>query len=125
LRDRYEEFTARGAKLVAIGMGEIAQAAHFKQDRDIPFPLLVDKTRQSYRALGMKVGTFLEVSGPRRWLPGMKSLITGHGGALPKQNMYQIGGVLVIDKGGEIIYEHRGKTAEDNPPVDDVLRALE
>jgi hypothetical protein len=124
LRDRYDEFTARGAQVVAIGMGDISHAARFKDGQNIPFPLLVDTERQSYRALGFKVGSFLEVSGPRRWMPGLKSFVTGHGGALPKQNMYQIGGALVIAKGGEVLFEHRGQASEDNAPIDDLLRAL-
>jgi hypothetical protein len=37
---------------------------------------------------------------------------------------WQLGGVLVVRKGGEVAYRHLSAEAGDHPPVADVLAAL-
>jgi hypothetical protein len=124
LRDRHQEFTQAGAKVVTIGMGIPEMAADFRDKQDIPYLLLVDRTKETYRALEMKRGSFMDVAGPQVWLRGAKGLLTGKGAAMPKQDPYQIGGAAVVDKGGEIKFLHRGERSDDTVPVDKLLDAL-
>ena len=124
MRDRYEEFTERGADVVAVGMGIPEMAADFRDKQDIPFRLLVDRTKETYRALEMKKGSLLDVVGPGVWLRGAKGILTGKGAAMPKQDPYQMGGAVVVDKGGEVKLIHRGERASDTATVDKMLGAL-
>jgi peroxiredoxin len=124
LRGRYGEFQKKDAEVAAIGMGLPEMAADFREKQDIPFPLLVDRTKETYRALEMKRGTLWEVAGPPVWFRFAKGILTGHGGGKPKQDPLQMGGVLVVDRGGEVLYEFRSSTSSENPPVDEVLAAL-
>lgn len=121
---REKEFTDRGAGLAAIGMGIPEMAADFREKQAIGFPLLVDRTKETYRALEMKRGTLWDVTGPQNWPRFVKGMLTGHGVDKPKQDPLQMGGVLVVDKGGKVVYEFRASAAADNPAVDDVLAAL-
>jgi hypothetical protein len=124
LRDRYQEFTAKGAGIVAIGMGTPDKAARFAKTRDIPFPLLADRTRESYRALNIRRGSWMEVSGPRVWWKGLKSIAGGEIQAPCREAPKQLGGVAVVDKGGEILLVHRSHDSSDNLPADELLDAL-
>jgi hypothetical protein len=126
LRDRYEEFEAKRANVAAIGMGLTAMAADFKRKQGIPFPLLVDRHRETHRAVELTRGNLLDVVGPKQVARGVKSFLTGNvqGRPAPKQDVLQLGGALVVAPGGEVLHAHRATGAEDNAPVDDLLAAL-
>lgn len=126
MRDRYEEFEAKGANVAAIGMGLTAMAADFRDKQDIPFPLLVDRRRETHRALELKRGNLFEIAGPKQVARGVKSFLTGNrqGRPAPKQDVLQLGGALVVAPGGKVLYRHQASGAEDNAPVDDLLDAL-
>ncbi len=121
---RYSEFTTKGAQVAAIGMGIPDMAADFREKQNVPFPLLVDRTKQTYRALEMKRGNLWEVMGPPNWPRYIKGMLSGHGVDKPKQDPLQMGGVLVVDRGGRVVYEFRSSVAAENPPVEEVLAAL-
>jgi hypothetical protein len=82
LRGRYEEVRSKAAGLVVIGMGWPAAAADFRERERIPFPLIVDHTKETYRTLGMKRGRWLDIMGPRR----------GCRGAVPKASWWKQAG---------------------------------
>ena len=99
-------------------------AAHFRDEQKIPFLLLVDRTKKTYRMLGLGRASLMQVAGPKVWTRFAKGMVTGHGVGMPKQDPYQLAGAVVLDKGGEIKHVHRSKSAPDNLPVDDLLAAL-
>ncbi len=105
-------------------MGRVDMAAHFAETRSIPFTLLVDHERQSYRALGLKIGSWMDAAGPKVWVRGVKGVLNGHPSSLPKQDPKQMGGVMVVGKAGDVLYLHRAGESSDNPPIDEVLKAL-
>jgi peroxiredoxin len=123
LRDRYNEFTARGAQVVVIGMGDVADAAAFGRQHHIPFPLLVDSTKKSYVAVNLHRVGWAHLIGPEVWTRGLRS-ITRHGAGLPKQDVRQLGGAAVINADGTIGYLHRARSSADNSTVDDLLQRL-
>lgn len=126
MRDRYEDFEAKGANVAAIGMGLTAMAADFRDKQSIPFPLLVDRERATHKALELRRGKLLEVVGPKQVVRGVKSLLTGNsqGRPAPKQDVLQLGGALVVAPGGDVLYRHVAAGAEDNAPADELLDAL-
>lgn len=124
LRASYESFTKKGAEVVAIGMGWPAMAAHFRDEHEIPFPLLVDHSKETYRALKIKRGSLWEVMGPQVWVRGAKNLVQGHIAKRPQQDPLQMGGVVVAAAGGEILFVHRSDNSSDNAPIEDLLAAL-
>ena len=124
MRDHYQDFVRAGANLLAIGMGVPEMAAHFRDSQEIPFPLLVDHTRQSYRALGIRRGSLIDVVGPKFWARGAVSILTGRGQGVPKQDPLQLGGAIVVETGGRVRYVHRAKTSSDNPKPEELLEHL-
>lgn len=98
-------------------------AADFKAQFRVPFPVLVDRTKESYRILGLKRAGVVEAVRPRVLLRGAASFFR-RGQGRPQQDPAQLGGAVVVDRGGMILFVHRADDAQDNVPVDDLLAAL-
>lgn len=99
-------------------------AAHFRDEYAIPFPLLVDRHKETYRAVELRRGSLWEIAGPPVWIRGMKGILQGHMWRVPKQDPEQLGGVIVAEPGGKVVYVHRSTRSSDNPPTDEVLAAI-
>lgn len=124
MRDRYEEVKSKGAGLVAIGMGWPAAAADFRDRESIPFPLIVDHTKQTYRTLEMKRGRWVDIAGPRLLWRSTTSILGGNKQSRAKQDPLQLGGAAVVDARGELLYVHRSKDSSDNVPAEKLIAAL-
>jgi hypothetical protein len=124
LRDRYEDVRSKGAELIAIGMGRPTAAADFRERERIPFPLIVDHTKESYRALGMNRGGWADVVGPRVLWRSAKSILGGNMQGRARQDPLQLGGAVVVNAGGEVLYVHRSKNSSDNVPAEELIAAL-
>ena len=123
MRDHHEEVTATGARVAAIGMGWPEMAAHFKREFEIPFTLLIDHERQTYRALKLGRANPWNVYGPPVWIEGIKSILD-HGNKFPRQDPMQLGGAVVVDKGGEVLFVYRSKASSDIPPLGRMMSTL-
>lgn len=124
LRDRYEEIERTGGGVAAIGMGRVEMAAHFRDEFEIPFPLLVDADASSYRLLEMKRGSLWDVVGPHMWMDFSKRLMKGQAPKGIQGDALQMGGVAVIETDGRISHTHRARNPADDLPVDELLRLL-
>ncbi len=125
MRDRYDELEGAGAEVAAIGMGTVEMAADFARSSDIPFPLLVDTSRDSYAALEIKKGSWTDVIGPKIWSRGIAAIRQGHKlSTMPKQDPRQLGGAAVIAPGGEVKYLYKATNSSEIADVDELLGAL-
>ena len=124
-RDR-EKFEAAGARLVVIGQGTPAHAAHLRDSHKLDIPIYVDEGRDSYKAAGTKIATFDELLGPRVVAKGaaVSAKLGVHQGKTVGHTA-QLGGVLVVVPGDEIVYTHLANDAGDNPPNSEVLAAIQ
>jgi hypothetical protein len=120
-RDRFEE---AGVELAVIGQGTPRQAGAFEEDHDLELTLLVDPDRKTYEAAGAKMASVRELLGPRVALRGLRAV--AREGVVQGRTIghpAQLGGVLVIAPGGEVVWSHLAANAGDNPPNDVVLEA--
>jgi peroxiredoxin len=123
-RDR-SKFDGAGVRLAVIGQGSPEHAAHFRDSHRLDeLPLYVDTGRDSYKAAGAKIATFSELLGPRVVAKG--ALASRRDGVVQGRTVghpAQLGGVMVVRPGNEIVYVHLADDAGDNPPNDEVLQA--
>jgi hypothetical protein len=122
-RDR-DEFEAAGVELVVIGQGTPAHARSFSDDHGLELNLLVDPDRKTYEAAGTKMGSVTDLFGPRVALRGLRAVaservVQGRTIGHPAQ----LGGVLVVAPGGEVVWSHLANDAGDNPSNAVVLEA--
>ena len=124
-RDR-SKFDGAGVRLAVIGQGSPQHAAHFRDSHRLDeLPIYVDKGRDSYKAAGAKIATFNELLGPRVVAKGIAAsrrdgVVQGRTIGHPAQ----LGGVMVVKPGNQIVYVHLADDASDNAPNDELLKAL-
>jgi NAD(P)-dependent dehydrogenase (short-subunit alcohol dehydrogenase family) len=123
LRDRIDEIRDRGAELVIVGNGAQNFAAAFREDYRLDCPLLVDPELRAYRAAGLRRGR-VEALSPRLPWNAIRALRGGSRQGAVEGDVWQLGGVFVIRRGGELAYRYVSREAGDHPPVDDILAAL-
>jgi hypothetical protein len=114
---------ASGAELVFIGNGNRHFAAGFRDELRLQTPLYVDTKRDAYRALGMK-RSFASIFSPRAVKSMVRAWRAGYRQKGVQGDAWQMGGVLVVRKGGEVAYSYLADAPGDHPPVADVLAAL-
>lgn len=100
--------------------------AGYSANHDLPFPILVDPDRQTYKTYGLGRGSVRRVWGPaaaRRYLEIFRS--DGIGGlARPVEDTLQLGGDFVIDPDGTLVYGYWGAGPDDRPSVDELITAV-
>ena len=123
MRDQIDEIRARGAELVIIGNGAPNFAAAFREDFELDCPLLVDPELRAYRAAGLRRGR-VELLSPRLPLNVLRALRSGSRQSGVQGDPWQLGGVFVIQPGGDLTYRYESREAGDHPPVEEILEAL-
>jgi hypothetical protein len=75
---------------------------------DIPYPLLLDRTKQAYRAWGMGRTTLRRsVFSPSLGLRYVKLILQGQRFLGLAPDMLQLGGDFIVNPAGEIAFAHR------------------
>ena len=116
-------FTERGAQLVFVGNGDAHYAAAFARRLGVEEPVLIDESRVSYQALGLR----RDVGGAanfRSVLAAARSLSRGHLQRSVQGDALQLGGVFVVDTTGAVCFAHASRFAGDHPSPEAVLAAL-
>ena len=122
-RDR-SKFEDAGVRLAVIGQGTPEQAQHFRDSQKVDLPMYLDKGRQSYKAAGTKIATVSELLGPRVVARGVAA--SRRDGVMQGKTVghpAQLGGVMIVRPGDEIVYVHLADDAGDNPSNEEVLEA--
>ena len=98
MRDRYGEFEARGAKVLAVAPDTVENARIYFEREDMPFPCLPDPDRRVYRLYDVKSSPI---------------------------SLGQRPGLFILDKEGAVRYAYVGWQQWEIPNVDDTLRQLD
>jgi peroxiredoxin len=113
-----------GLQIVLIGLGTPEKAREFRRELDLPFTVLCDPAKESYRAFGLtrRLNLLRELrpQSAARLVTDMRQ----HGGAATEQDMQQLGGVFVVDRAGLVRFAFAALRASDQPALADVLRSL-
>ncbi len=127
--DARRELEDHGARVLIVGQGSGAQAEEFCKRMGATFSCLGDPDRQAYAALGLDRASW--------WTVTLGSLLANPWAGLrrlaradlrasmdPRSDVLQLGGVLVVDRGGTIRYLHRATEPADLPTTSALLAAL-
>jgi peroxiredoxin len=120
-----EQFEGAGGGLVLIGQATPRQAEHFRRRRRIDVPVLADERRVSYKAIGATRGTPAQLLGPSVVAKGV--LATAKYGVVQGRtvgDVAQLGGALVIDREGQVVFSHLAKDAGDNVEPEELVAAV-
>ena len=124
MREHQDEFTAAGANLAAIGLGDRNYAKLFREDTGITFPLLIDEQRKAYAIAELKTASLLHLLRRDNALARSRAKAAGHHQHKLGKNPFQLGGSFVFAPGNVDRYSHISETFGDNAPITDLLAAL-
>jgi peroxiredoxin len=134
LRDEHERISQAGGGVGLIGHGDPEAARAFATSKRLPFPLLLDRDRGTYRAYGLVPGRAMQVLGPRVALPWLRAELSSETRqrGLAGGSFLQMPGTFVIDpsgviraKGGTVRMAHRNAHVADTPSIERLVAALE
>jgi hypothetical protein len=118
-----EELRKRGAEPIVIGNGPVQFAAQFKKDIGFEAELYTDPSRETYRAAELKRG-IASAAGLGSIAAGIKALSQGFMQTRTRGDALQLGGVLIIDREGRLLYRQASKYAGDHAPLEELLQAV-
>lgn len=107
-----------------ITMGKPPEAAAFCRAQRLPYTCLSDPARRSYRAFGLRRGTTADVMGPAPMLAGLRAASKGHFVGRPVDDVYQLGGIFLVNTDGRLGYARYSRHAGDQPAAGELRRAV-
>lgn len=119
-----QEFLAAGARLVAIGLGDLAAAAAFRDETALPFPLLVDDERRAYRTVRLRRASPFQVLYPSVLRSRRRARAAGLRAHRWGRHPLQLGGSFVFAPGNVQRLAHINRTFADDAPPGALLAAV-
>jgi hypothetical protein len=89
----------------------------------LPWPLLIDANRQTYRNYGMFSASVWDVWGPKTWWVYLKEIAKGQKLRRSTGDILQRGGDILIDPTGIVCLHPVGRGPADRPAVETILRS--
>ncbi|PKB63578.1 MAG: hypothetical protein BZY80_06480 [SAR202 cluster bacterium Io17-Chloro-G2] len=125
MRRHHREIEDRNGAVLAVSFESSERISQLFRQMQLPFPILSDPRRDTYRAYGLASGNLL-----RLWAPGtiwtyIKLLARGNWYHFGKSDLRQMGGDFVLDQGGLVAYEFRGASPHQRPTVSELLAVLD
>jgi hypothetical protein len=114
LREHEPEFQQAGAKLAAIGLGDLNYARMFREETGITFPLLVDADRKAYQAARLKSANLLHLFRADNFQARTRAKSAGHRQHRLGKNPFQLGASFVFAPGNRDLFAHLSQTFGDN-----------
>lgn len=123
LEDLKRETDRRGAQLVLVHMLAPGDERHYLHNRG-DIARIADPMCELYRSFGLGKGGFLELFGPRVWLPLIASLLKGCGVGHLAGDGLQLPGAFVY-RNGRILSAQRARTQADLPNLPELFKGLQ
>ena len=125
MRDRLGELGST-TTVVLVTFTDPANLVAYGARNDLPFPILVDGDRSTYRAYGLGRGTIARMYG---WRAGRRYWeLYREQGRLDRQrateDTLQLGGDFVIAPDGTLTYGFWGAGPDERPSVDELIAAV-
>lgn len=119
----FEEFQSRGFVVVAIAQASPAVLTQYLLKNPLPFPILSDPDRVTYRAFGLERTSWVTFFRPsviwgylRLMLRGTR-LRTPHAG----EDVRQLGGDFILNQTGDLLFTFRSPDPTARPSIAELL----
>ena len=124
LQQQEAQLRERQIDLLVVTFEQAWRAKGYVEETGFPWPLLLDPDRLLYQAYGMGSGTAKEVMGIHNWWLYLKLMLRGGRIRRPTDDIYQLGGDVLIDPQGLILLHYVGRGPADRPAIENVLQLV-
>ena len=120
-----EDFERIGAEVVLVAYHDPELlTAKMMHDLEVPFTLLLDPTRETYRRWGLERATWRNVAVPGLFVAAAKSLLQREPSLGSTPGPVQMGGDFVVNRDGRLAFVNYLKSFHDRAPIPTLLGAL-
>lgn len=125
MRDRLTEL-GDSTVVVMITFTDPDNIAEYQRANSLPFPILLDPKRDTYRAYGLDRGSLRRVWGWRTAKSYIEILRRDGRGGLkrPTEDTFQLGGDFIIGADGDLAWGFWSEGPDDRPSVDDLIAEI-
>ncbi len=113
-----------GAEVVAVSFEPLHRLKGQIEDMRLAFPILSDSRLETYRAYGVRRGSFRDVFNVGAALEFLRLLLKGRWVWGGHDDIMQLGGDFIIDEQGLLKYSHPASRSQDQATVDVLLEEL-
>ena len=124
MRRRYTEIQTLGGVVVGISFESRDRLFQMSRQMQLPFPVLSDPEKDTYRAYGLSSGKLRRIFGPGTIWAYVKLLAAGQTYHFRSSDFLQLGGDFVIDAAGTVRYEYRSGAPHYRTSVDQIIAVL-
>ena len=122
MRDRLEELG--DAAVVLITFTRQRNLRGYRARLRLPYPVVSDESRSTYRAYGLGRGRWWRVWGPETLRTYIRLVRHGSRVRRPTEDTLQLGGDFVVGRDGRLLFVYRSKGPADRPSVDELVAAV-
>ena len=124
MQQRYEEIRGLGADVVAVSFEPLQRLKKQVEDLNLAFPILSDPGLETYRACGVRRGSFRDVFNLGASLQFIRLLFKGRWVWGGHGDIMQLGGDFIISEEGLLKYSHPASRSQEQANVDVLLEEL-
>lgn len=124
MRQKHDEIEAKGAVVLAVSFEPRDRLFQLSRLLQLPFPLLSDQERDSYRAYGLQRGSLRQIFSLQTILTYVKLLAKGRMYHFRRSDLRQLGGDFIVDPAGVIQYQYASAAPHDRPSVDELIERI-
>ncbi|MDG1895149.1 MAG: SelL-related redox protein [Fuerstiella sp.] len=114
LSELREQIEAKGTNIALVHMGTEEPVDLLKKYSLEDVHCFRDPTGQLYEYFGLRIGSFIQLFGPKVWFRGIKAAIAGHGIGALNGNGFLMPGVFLMHD-GQVLKGFRHQSAADRP----------
>ena len=106
--------------------GDPAQVRRFRDARGVTVRLLVDPTWATHHAYGFHPGSVRDIwLSPATWWAYARLVARGRRPRHPEQDVYHLGGNVLIDSRGLVTWIYRSRHPADRPSLDEIVSRID
>lgn len=122
-RDRFAE---RGCSVLVVTPSKPENLIRYKVADRWRVPVVADPDRAAYRAFGLERARWWTFANPLVVLGYLWAMLRGYPpkGPFAGEDVLQLGGDFIVNRGGEIVFAYRSADPTDRPRVADLLAAI-
>ena len=127
IRDHYQLFMDKKATVVAITFATPTEALKLSEELKLPFELACDTKKEVYKSFELGSARLGDFFYPSVLFKFLGRILTGWLPSLDysKEDLFQLGGDMVININGEVVYRYKSTDPADRPSIKSLLEQLE